>query len=563
MNGSHTSGHIRTMKILLACIAFCCAALITSVARAELTAAQLLLVVNRNVPASATLAEAYAKARGVPDGRIVRLDVPITEQVSWDVYERQIALPIRQYLRQNKLDEKVTCIVTFYGVPLRVADHVLTRQDWNDGGPLLQELHVTTNALVQKVTEIEGLAAEINPSFQPEPAATQLDALNRRTELALVAAVRGFTTSTAPKAVVEKQSARLRDLFSYFFGSALFSDRFGTAELARTDLPVDQRKAWEALARQSIKARADLQAATDQKYDRAARQRVLTLTKDHFGALAYARTVQGVMDYMSSDHSVSAVDSELSLVHLNFYPRANFVPNALNYSWTGPLPGRLLMVSRIDGPNEAIANQLILIPKAVEPKGLQGQVVIDSRGIPESKGGKPDAYGQYDETLRGMRDLMLKTRLRLLFDDQEAILPVGSAQNVAAYCGWYSVGRYVRSCQLTPGAVAFHVASYECTSLHDPTNTGWCPGLLRDGAGATLGAVAEPYLTAFPPADDFYGLLLTGKLTLAEVYWRTVPLASWQMTLIGDPLYRPYAANPALRVADLPPRLAAIVADRP
>ena len=110
--------------------------------------------------------------------------------------------------------------------------------------------------------------------------------------------------------------------------------------------------------------------------------------------------------------------------------------------------------------------------------------------------------------------------------------------------------------------MAFHVASYECTSLHDPTNGGWCPGLLRDGAGATLGAVAEPYLTAFPPADEFYGLLLTGKLTLAECYWKTVPLASWQMTLIGDPLYRPYAANPALKASDLPPQLAALVADQ-
>ena len=46
-------------------------------------------------------------------------------------------------------------------------------------------------------------------------------------------------------------------------------------------------------------------------------------------------------------------------------------------------------------------------------------------------------------------------------------------------------------------------------------------GLLIDGVVGTLGPVAEPYLQSFPTADEFFPLLLTGKLTLAEVYWRT------------------------------------------
>ncbi len=32
-------------------------------------------------------------------------------------------------------------------------------------------------------------------------------------------------------------------------------------------------------------------------------------------------------------------------------------------------------------------------------------------------------------------------------------------------------------------------------------------------------------------------------------------LASWRMTLIADPLYNPFAANPQVRLSDLPPRL--------
>jgi hypothetical protein len=68
----------------------------------------------------------------------------------------------------------------------------------------------------------------------------------------------------------------------------------------------------------------------------------------------------------------------------------------------------------------------------------------------------------------------------------------------------------------------------------------------------TLGAVNEPYLHAFPSPEEFFPLLMTGKMTLAEVYWATTPLTSWMMTFIGDPMYNPYAKNPKVKVEDLP-----------
>jgi hypothetical protein len=79
--------------------------------------------------------------------------------------------------------------------------------------------------------------------------------------------------------------------------------------------------------------------------------------------------------------------------------------------------------------------------------------------------------------------------------------------------------------------------------------------LIQDGVVGTLGPVAEPYLHAFPPADEFFPLLLSGELSLAEVYWKTTPVTSWMVTCIGDPLYRPYKVNPPLKRDDLPERL--------
>jgi uncharacterized protein (TIGR03790 family) len=66
--------------------------------------------------------------------------------------------------------------------------------------------------------------------------------------------------------------------------------------------------------------------------------------------------------------------------------------------------------------------------------------------------------------------------------------------------------------------------------------------MLRDGITATIGAVAEPYLGAFPPPQEFFRQLLRGQ-TLAQAYYRTKPYNSWQMLLIGDPLYAPFKSK--------------------
>jgi hypothetical protein len=64
--------------------------------------------------------------------------------------------------------------------------------------------------------------------------------------------------------------------------------------------------------------------------------------------------------------------------------------------------------------------------------------------------------------------------------------------------------------------------------------------MLEKGVAATLGPVAEPYVQTFPMPDVFFGLLIDGRLSLAECYGLSTPFWSWQMVLIGDPLYRPF-----------------------
>src|SRR5207237_9228992 len=105
--------------------------------------------------------------------------------------------------------------------------------------------------------------------------------------------------------------------------------------------------------------------------------------------------------------------------------------------------------------------QIITTSLKAEAEGLKGRVVIDSRGIPASKNGKPEPYGAYDQTLRNVMELLrAKTKLSTVFDDRDPVLPPGSAKNVAGYRGGYSVDRYGPACEFVPGAVAFHQANH-------------------------------------------------------------------------------------------------------
>lgn len=68
----------------------------------------------------------------------------------------------------------------------------------------------------------------------------------------------------------------------------------------------------------------------------------------------------------------------------------------------------------------------------------------------------------------------------------------------------------------------------------------WCPNMLRDGVAATIGPVYEPYVSGFPLPEIFFDALTEGYMNLGESYLISLPYISWQMILVGDPLYRPF-----------------------
>ena len=250
----------------------------------------------------------------------------------------------------------------------------------------------------------------------------------------------------------------------------------------------------------------------------------------------------------------AAVDSELTLVLAGPYQIAQWLPNPFlarydRLPFINGLRETTLMVGRLDGPTPEIAGRLVDDALAAEQTGLTGTFYIDARGLPD----RPDAddYARFDGHLRKLSQIIKKqTTFPVVLDDKPALFPPGSSPQAALYVGWYSLREYVDAFTWQKGAVAFHVASSECTTLRQKGSNVWCKRLLEKGVAATLGPVAEPYLHSFPLPDEFFPLLLTGQLPLLEVYFRTIPHLSWRQILIGDPLYNPFRDHPALRSSE-------------
>jgi len=247
-----------------------------------------------------------------------------------------------------------------------------------------------------------------------------------------------------------------------------------------------------------------------------------------------------------SDEGAS-VDSELALVMENGYPLAGWVPNRFFLGYQGrDVPGMLrnvIAVCRMDGPTESVVRRMIDDSLFAEKNGLAGRAYFDAKW-PERDDRDRSAYERYDRAIHSTARLVEKTGVMpVILDEREALFGPGEAPDAALYCGWYSLGRYVDAFTWGRGAVGFHVASAECTTLRKVESQVWCRMMLIKGAAATLGPVAEPYLQAFPEPRIFFRCLLEGR-SLVESYTLANPFWSWQMVLLGDPLYRPFKVFP-------------------
>lgn len=526
-----------------------------------LQADQIALIVNSNVPEGRKLAELYAQERKLPAGRIIEVSLPATdpanppEEILPALYDTQVVPAVRSFLTANHLDQKVVCLVTFWGMPLRISGRTVSPMGKAERAALETQLKdELTPKIERQVLSIEALARRLNLEYK-SGTGTTIQQLAARAALATNAAfarIAGLEEGPARQSGFEQ----LLGVSEQLHGSDAALIRLADPQISKlaARLPTTQ-EARDAVKRLTAAAQEIRRLSADQQ-DAKSRERIRNLARENGGLLGYAEQIQLQIALLSDEQSVAALDSELALLWWPDYPKARWLPNPLNWRAAGrPATEHTLMVTRLDGPTVQIVRDIITTSVQVEQKGLHGQVALDGLGRAMNT-----PYGPYDQTIRHLASLLMhQTKLQVTFDDKDALFPAHSLKDIALYCGWYSVRNYVPPGQFNPGAIGFHVASWELVSLRTPGEKGWVRGLETDGVVATVGAVAEPYLQSFPPADEFFPLLLCGKAGLAEVFWRTSPWVSWMQTCIGDPLYRPYVKDPPVDPSVLPDAMLAPV----
>jgi uncharacterized protein (TIGR03790 family) len=531
---------------LISCLVL--AALLAAPAGAfALSARDLVIVYNRNLPDSRGVAVYYAQKRQVPLNHLVGVDVSTSEDMSRAAYDNQLVPPVRAMVEKLLTRGRTPAVLLVYGIPLRVGRVPPTKPERELrtlAAARVKECQDHAMPLIQKLDQLTGAAGPSRRLTYPPVAFLQK---------AQAAMIRGNEYLDKTPATPANAAARAEiTTLLVKLGGTTREGRALLADMARSRNPRLALQRRELLGLDQARQEVELQKELFRGIlPTTARKNAAVIRANH-GLLGELKFWYKALKSSGNTQSLAAVDSELTLIVAGPYQKARWLPNPFQIryarlSFIHDLRTKTVMVGRLDGPTPAIARRLVDDALATERVGLKGVFYIDARGL---KG--PERFGNYvwfDKHLLHLYELVSKySRMKVVLDKKPAVFPPGSCPNAALYCGWYSLKNYVPAFRWNRGSVGYHVASYEASTLKKPDSNVWCKRMLEDGVAATLGPVIEPFLISFPLPDQFFPLLMTGRMTLLEVYFRTVPVISWMQILIGDPLYRPFKKHPALRL---------------
>jgi uncharacterized protein (TIGR03790 family) len=527
-----------------------CGAIALPAAALALSPRDLIVVYNRDYPDSRGVALYYAKKRHVPLDNLVGVAVSTREDMARRQFDDQLVPSVREMVKKLSARGRTPAILLVYGIPLRVGGVPITKADRDlkelanrklnhlqkQVLPLAQQLDRLTHTAPGLPGKPVWKGSHPRLTYSPQKTLTMAYQASQRAKAYLQKAPADAKNRSKIQSLLVKLVGISRDARALMAGTARKWDRRLTLR-QREFLGLPSGKE-EQLAEGVFRG---IMPATAQKTAAAMRA-----THGLLGEMKFWYEAQHLFN---RPQTMAAVDSELTLLIAGPYQKMGWLPNPFylgfkRLRFINAVRAKTVMVCRLDGPTPAIARRLVDDALAVEKTGLTGIFYIDARGL----GGKAVVgnYTWYDHHLLHLYDLVKKySHMKVVLNKKPSVFPPGTCPDAALYSGWYSLAKYVPAFTWNRGSVGYHVASSEATTLKHPGSQVWCKRMLEEGVAATLGPVSEPYLASFPLPDQFFPLLMTGKLTLLQVYFATVPQVSWMQILIGDPLYRPFKRHPA------------------
>ena len=521
------------------------------------------VIYNTKSGESQRLATFYMKARGIPEGNLMPLITAVGENTTDEDYRRHVVPQVQGWLKDRP---GLKCLVTTYDVPLKIGAYQPGMAERQEVNQYKARLEAILGELDEAVGSYQRLAGGTAATQATAPADTQATTAAKKAEkrtwidevkklnpaaTAAVARIEALKDSEKPAALGEL--ARLQERVAGIHGLV---SGFHVREGVPANDP--SRQQIERLQAQLKEIDQTMKELIKDKNDPAARQKMVALQRTSHGLVGEARQIEETIAFLQPAETESCFDNELALVMAEQdYPRGRWVINPMNIElfeqrkgW--PTIPRTILVTRLDGPTEPLVERMIETGIETEKQGLKGKMYLDARGLTSGP------YSVFDVQLRELARWMKEhSALPVVLDDKPALFEAKDCPEAALYCGWYSLRNYQDSCQWVKGGVGYHVASGEMISLRDhpgkadespAPEKGWVANLLKHGYCGTLGPTAEPYLSSFPNPAHFFPLLLCGEFTQGEVWEVTAPMLSWRTGYVGDPLYNPFKADPAVKV---------------
>lgn len=490
---------------------------------------QILIIANSDINESVKLAKYYCVKRGVPSENILKIPLgqSLAEEISRQQYDNTLAAAVKNEFQKKRLPGEITCLLTLYGVPIKVGP----------AGPVKN-----SSILVSKLASMLDLKLQ---DFN--------DLLNKMNNLGRKEFVRqndnqaqtyDNTLGQMPQ-IIKEMIKRIE----YIESQDLRKEQYDELELLMNKLygPIYVKEYYPQIAAkpstlEETELNRNVLILQLSQQDRWSIDKKIEM--NYYKAAESAKGIIGVISDIKDDigrckgsETQASVDSELSMVLFENYDLYRWQRNELMDA-SPYLPQKTLMVSRLDGPSAQIAADLVDKAIKAEKNGLSGKAYIDTRGFDITGNIQPYSFEFFDKSLCLLADMLKsRTKMEVIVEKTPALFAPAACPKTAIYCGWYSLRKYVDSFEFVPGAVGYHIASLEAMDLRNPASSNWCPAMLTHGITATLGPVNEPYLMGFPQPDKFFAELLNGKC-LVEAFYRTNPFNSWQLVLIGDPLYK-------------------------
>ena len=112
---------------------------------------EIVIIANKRVVDSIALAQFYIKKRNIPETNILQLTLSDREECTREEYEQKVVQTVRKFIEQKSSTSRIRCLVTMYGLPLKISGPKITPQEKDQ----VEDLKKKRKSLKDQLKKIE------------------------------------------------------------------------------------------------------------------------------------------------------------------------------------------------------------------------------------------------------------------------------------------------------------------------------------------------------------------------------------------------------------------------